>query len=270
MNAWEKIDAIMLLAKKAGSIEGLTFSHEYLGLCSDLELDRLLVALKSTARPSTTQMSDNELPKQDLLKKILSQTTNDNDHIALMAIRKANTILKDAGWTWEKLIEGKIRVAENPFANLRKPPGGSGEAGEPPAPPRRPAPPPPRQVWTDLDGKIHYSAQACDLANDAIWARRKAAAKPKPAPSVFPTIGSQFPNKFANHCHCCGNWVDQQHGFIFKPHDILTTQQNPNAYVWGKSKWAVVCKPCNTKQNLTLSHAPAQKIGGPANLADLI
>lgn len=212
-----------------------------------------------------------ELPKQELLKKILGQTTSDNDNVALMAMRKANELLREAGWDWNRLIDGKIRVAENPFANLKRPPMSASikpthvpepDDYDPPA--KQPAPPPrPKpQTWTDLDGNTHTSQNDCNLANQAITARRKAAAA-KTVQAGMPTIGSSHVNKFANNCHCCGTWVDQHLGFIFKPasHKGVTN--------WPTSKWAVVCKPCNNDPNLTVRGVAAPKKGGPATLADL-
>jgi hypothetical protein len=223
------------------------------------------------ARPSTTQMSDEELPVAKL-KKIMGQTTSDNDNVALMAVRMANKFLNDNGWSWDRLLEGKIKVAENPFANLKKPPAQPGrgvpDVPDPPAPPPPPRRPP---TYADIEGNTWPTAAEAQASNNRIRQARQAKANPppKPPPSVFPTIGSQFANKFANSCYCCGQWTDQSLGFIFKPHDILTAQKNPNANNWGKSKWAVVCKPCNNKQNLVLDHRQAPKVGGPASLADL-
>ena len=66
-------------------------------------------------------MSDNELPKQVLLIKLMGMTTSSNDAEALVALRKANELLKSAGWDWQKLIEGKIKVIEDPFSKIATP-----------------------------------------------------------------------------------------------------------------------------------------------------
>lgn len=222
---------------------------------------------KSTnSRPSTTKMSEeNELPV-DKLKKIMGQTTSDNDNIKLMAINMANKFLADNGWTWDRLLEGKIKIAANPFGNLRAPPATKTRDREAAAPP----PPPPKPKYRDLDGYFHDTIWERDNANKRIQAerdrkaaeaRRKAAAEAA-KPKIFPTIGSQHPNKFANNCHCCGDWVDQYVGFIFKPSDHNTA--------WPKSKWAVVCKTCNNKVGLTVTSYPAPTLGrGPAKIDDL-
>lgn len=83
----------------------------------------------------------------DLLIKIMSMTTSDNDGQALVAMRKANEQLKKWGWTWESILRGKISVAANPFVNvamedlLKK-------AEQPQPPPwRAPPPPNPSHTW---------------------------------------------------------------------------------------------------------------------------
>jgi hypothetical protein len=62
-----------------------------------------------------------ELPKQELLIKLMGMTTADNDGEALNALRKANALLRNAGWDWRKLIEGKITVVEDPFKTIDTP-----------------------------------------------------------------------------------------------------------------------------------------------------
>lgn len=93
------------------------------------------------------------IPKQELLIKLLSLTASDNDAEALSALRKATKILNDSGWTWERLIHGKITVIADPFASLATPPTPERQ-NAPPAPPRpMPAAPrpytytQPRQTW---------------------------------------------------------------------------------------------------------------------------
>lgn len=62
-----------------------------------------------------------EIPKQELLVKLLMMTTSSNDGEALTAIRKANELLKTQGWDWVKLIAGKITIVEDPFKDLAMP-----------------------------------------------------------------------------------------------------------------------------------------------------
>jgi hypothetical protein len=94
-----------------------------------------------------------QLPKQDLLLKMLNMTTHENDNQALVAIRKANALLESAGWTWDKLLSGKITVVADPFSNLQRPEdrpryagGSSGGSNYTPPPP--PPPQPVRAAWT--------------------------------------------------------------------------------------------------------------------------
>lgn len=89
-----------------------------------------------------------ELPKQEQLIKLLAMTTSTNDAEALAFMRKANALLAAAGWDWEKLIRGKIRVLEDPFKSIAEPPPAPPPARTPP--PRQPQPqtrPQPRP-WT--------------------------------------------------------------------------------------------------------------------------
>lgn len=160
---------------------------------------------------------DSSLQKQDLLLKMLNMTTSDNDGITLVAIRKANKLLADSGWSWEKLLLGKITIVEDPFkaaspfdTMLKE------RAASPP-----PSPPPPKyEPYTPP-----YTPP------------------PRPKPTIncprdvkLTAVGTKG-NNYANSCYCCGDWVDVQSGFIFRPSDITPSAHN---------KWAVVCKPCNT------------------------
>ena len=152
------------------------------------------------------RMTDpNQLPKQELLIKLLRMTTSDNDGEALTALRKANAFLTAAGWDWEKLILGKIRIIEDPFKNLSTPPTNSvrgtyGTTPPAPAPQSFTQPPPfrpaPRQTWP---------------------------------------LGIQ-PNRFAGFCYCCGQEVVANTGLIFKP-----SQYNAQA----SSDWKIACPTCN-------------------------
>jgi hypothetical protein len=156
-----------------------------------------------------------ELPKQELLIKLLNMTTAE-DNVALVAVRKANALLADAGWTWEQLLRGKITVVEDPFNNLGNPFAAAGPVSRPTTPPPQPARP------------------------------RAPTPPPQPKPAFaqnIPFVGSNMnrigiaPNKFLARCYCCGIEVPAQHGLWFRP-DAL----NPAA----PSKISVVCTPCST------------------------
>ena len=47
-----------------------------------------------------------ELQKHHLLLKLLKMTTSDNDGECLVSIRKANGLLREAGWDWDRLLAG--------------------------------------------------------------------------------------------------------------------------------------------------------------------
>src|SRR5580765_1397679 len=123
-----------------------------------------------------------DVPKQELLLKLLKMTTNDNDPEALAALRKANTLLKSAGWDWDMLIHAKIRIIEDPFKNLGVPaaarPTMSAAASPSPTGSVPPRPPVQKTTWP---------------------------------------LGIN-PNRFAGWCYCCGIEVVANAGIIFKPH----------------------------------------------------
>lgn len=186
-----------------------------------------------------------EVPKQDMLLKLLKMTTSDNDGEALVAIRKANSLLKAASWDWDKLIAGKIKVVADPFAgvnarfnNVNKPPPPPN-----PQPQARPYSPPPP-------------------GGSAPHAQARAARQPPQPPKPL----SSKPNIFPNACYVCGDWVAAQDGFIFDPAKV-----NRNA----KSKWHCLCKKCvaTDPNNIYAMPAPrkrpaAQPQATP-NLSDL-
>jgi hypothetical protein len=149
-----------------------------------------------------------ELPKQELLIKLLGMTTA-GDNEALVAIRKANALLTAAGWSWEQLIRGKITIVEDPFNSIDNLFEVKPTATAAPTPPRRPQAPTPS----------------------------------KPAPVDNPFMASPrtrigiAPNKFLARCYCCGVEVVTGAGFWFRPNAL-----NPAA----PDKISVVCTPCST------------------------
>ena len=129
-----------------------------------------------------------DIPRQELLVKLMNMTTSDNDGEALTALRKANGLLRTAGWDWTKLIEGKIKIMPDPFAGL----------GVPAAPIRandRPAgSTPPRSTYSP----------------------------PPPPPTRKPQtwpLGIK-PNSYAGWCYCCGKEVLANSGIIFRPNQF--------------------------------------------------
>jgi hypothetical protein len=132
---------------------------------------------------------DSVLPRQELLTKLLKMTTSANDGEALAAMRKANDLLARAGWDWDRLIAGKIRIVEDPFKNLQTPTGPTPASKSRPAyAPTPPMPPPPPQ-------------------------------RPQTTPHTWP-LGIN-PNRFASFCYCCGHEVVTNAGVLFRPSSIV-------------------------------------------------
>lgn len=177
-----------------------------------------------------------ELPKQELLIKLLNMTTAE-DNVALVAVRKANALLSDAGWTWEQLLRGKITIVEDPFNHLD-----NMFAAKPPTPTARPTAPP----------------------------RPRAPSPPPPPPKQnIPFTGSNMnrigiaPNKFLSHCYCCGVEVVAGAGLFFTP-----SRLNPVA----PDKIHVVCAPCSTSGTIYANptgQRPSKK-RGKADIHSLI
>ena len=158
-----------------------------------------------------------ELPKQELLVKLLGMTASSNDGEALVAIRKANRLLAEAGWSWDQLIRGKITIVEDPFNRLDDIFSQPAVTATPPTTPRRPAaqptppprPGPPRPPFVQDVPFTASNRQRIGIA----------------------------PNKFLARCYCCGVEVVTGAGFWFRPDGL-----NPAA----PNKIHVVCTPCST------------------------
>jgi len=174
--------------------------------------------------------------KQELLIKLLRMTASPNDGEALVALRKANTLLATAGWDWDKLINGKITVVADPFNNLADP-FATRPASAPPPPPARPA---------------AYRAPPQPSAASILF-------KATPAQ---PISHHSRVNKFVGFCYCCGVEVVTNAGRIFVP-----ANYNPAA----SAKIHVICIPCTTSGTI-YSHPTGQRIRkrGRVNISDLI
>lgn len=81
-----------------------------------------------------------ELPKHELLIKLMKMTSAE-DPVALIAIRKANKMLSENGWDWERLLKGKITIIADPFSTPAPAFNVQTKKASPPPPPK-PAPPP--------------------------------------------------------------------------------------------------------------------------------
>ena len=172
-----------------------------------------------------------DLPKHQLLLKLLKMTTSDNDGECLVSIRKANGVLRDAGWDWDRLLSGKIKVIGDPFNGVAGPINrGAGD--------RRPPPPP------------TFNRPA---AAPSAPPRPAPAAPPRPAtppPPPRPKINSTKENIFPGPCYCCGAHVPAKVGYIFDPSKL-----NPRA----KKKWHPVCHTCNQAHYPNIGATPAPK-----------
>lgn len=166
-----------------------------------------------------------ELPKQQLLIKLMGMTGSANDGEALVALRKATALLTSAGWTWERLIEGKIKVVENPFKS--------------------------DNPFANRERVVRQQGPAPQPQSAPQWANP---AQPKPVGPIFHTASPTNPlntikNKFAGFCYCCGKDTPAGAGFIFDPWGYVPA---------AKSKWEVACTPCNTSG--TVYSTPAAPI----------
>ena len=153
--------------------------------------------------------------------KLLKMTTSSNDGEALTAIRMANDLLGAVGWDWDKLIEGKIRVIEDPFKNLGTPSAVRANSQATPA-----------------GGFPNHFNNG--VGGNAPPPKTAYAPKPPPPPPPRGSVASPIsstPNRFPGFCWCCGVEKLPTEGFIFKP--------TPN-----HTKWEVICTPCNTSATI--------------------
>jgi len=189
-------------------------------------------------------VAETELPKQDLLLKLLKMTTATNDGECLNAIRKANSVLTSAGWDWDKLIAGKIRVVADPFAGVRAPVNTPHGTYRPTPPPVGAPTPPYAQPYAGMKPAPHSPPP------------------PPRQPAPKAPISTKA-NIFPGFCYSCGVAVPASDGLVFDP-----AHHNPRA----KSKWQIICKSCvNIAPHHVLPNAaPRQKqTKTTPNLSDL-
>lgn len=113
-------------------------------------------------------MAETVIPKQELLIKLLGLAASDNDAEALSALRKATKLLNDSGWTWERLIHGKITVVADPFASLATPPTAERQSAPPPPTPPRPTPTASRPYFTPPQPRATYKPRSRKPTLDSI------------------------------------------------------------------------------------------------------
>lgn len=170
-------------------------------------------------------MADSPMPKQELLLKLLNMTTAAEDTVAVIAIRKANELLRANGWDWEKLLAGKIKVVADPWGpKVEKPkpdtaPDNSFYAkpwsyqAPPRTAPRPASPPPPPPAWK---GQATWYDQTPEhpFYNPVAGNYQR---RPYVAAAPSPSIASTRSNMYGGHCYCCGVYVDSGKGWLFKP-----------------------------------------------------
>jgi hypothetical protein len=182
-----------------------------------------------------------ELPKQDMLRKLLKMTASPNDGEALVAVRKANELLRSAGWDWDKLLDGKIRIAADPFANLGNPhnPAAATQQAPPPPPPRPAPPPPPRPPQPPPPPPPP----------------RQPAPPPRPFEPWSHRSTNGQSNIYPGNCYCCGVAMDAKDGKLFVPTDF-----NKHASVGKKP----ICLKCDADRHAFIDNRPAAKKGKPS------
>lgn len=124
-----------------------------------------------------------------LLIKMMKMTTAE-DNIALVAIRKANEVLKREGWDWEALLRSKVTIIGDPFAGIDRPAAPKKPPPQAPvrpqAPPPRPTRQPPQQPVTkytciDCGQRVNWTrntvCNACDAKRQSYAAKAAQTAK---------------------------------------------------------------------------------------------
>lgn len=97
----------------------------------------------STGAPHMNGHSTPSPPSENFLTrliKIMGRSTSSNDNEALVALRMANTYIKDSGATWEDILKGRITIVADPFTSIPEAPS----RDEPPPPPPFRQPPQPK------------------------------------------------------------------------------------------------------------------------------
>jgi hypothetical protein len=190
-----------------------------------------------------------DLPKQELLIKLLKMTTSPNEGEALIAMRKANALLTSAGWDWDKLIQGKIKVIEDPFKSVGEPYNpGAGNRTAPPPPSRTPQAPPP--AAPQPPPRPQYTPPSPPR-------------QPPPPPKPFEPYSHQTTNGQTNiypgNCWACGHSVDARAGKLFIPSQFVS---GISAKLVGVKK--IICDSCDKDRFANISSRPAPQPSAPA------
>lgn len=186
----------------------------------------------------------------DLLIKILRMTESENDHLALTAVRRANSHLAKLGASWDDLLRGRVRIIADPFASINI----SQAAVNPNRnQPFSPPPPPPRGPISPIPTAPPQHHPASPRAQTATPPRPKAqpqqpqqptAMKPAPGSPALAgdTLERTIVNRFEGTCPKCKNRVPIGEGLA---------QQYKN-HVLGRDYWITEhalgkCGPIRTR-----------------------
>ena len=234
----EHLRQLIIKMHAAGAYIDPTILSAYVQKTGDYDLSNINIPPRSSSSSEPrkpTVSTERELPKQELLLKLLKMTTSDNDGECLTAIRKVNTLLTTNGWDWDKFVAGKIKIVENPFVGLGTPPRPSvtrpvGPATPPNPHTTRPFSPPPM------------------------------------APLQGQKVRSLGTNKFADSCYCCGIDVIAGAGGFFKRADNNLNAANANP----RSLFSVVCASCDGHKLIWDQPAARQRKRGQTSINDLM
>jgi hypothetical protein len=89
-----------------------------------------------------------------LFIKLMKMTTATVDTEAILAMRKANAMLRANGHDWEQLLKGKITIVNDPFGSIPTPPPPTAAPAPKPPPPPPPPPQRSRRDQYEVDGWI--------------------------------------------------------------------------------------------------------------------
>lgn len=172
------------------------------------------------------------------LIKLMKMTTSSHDGEALVAMRKANDELRRLGWDWDTILTGKIKIVENPFVNMRRPPDSvmGTRNGSVPQKPKQPA----------------YDPFSFDNGNV-----RGATPPPQQPPQWRPLalpVNSSHTTAYDGNCYCCGNWMLKGDGRLFNPSHWNQAAQN---------KRVPICSACNSNPTLVVPPCSARRKSPP-------
>lgn len=167
-----------------------------------------------------------ELNKLELLIKVMKMTTATEDTVSLVALRKANAMLKAEGWDWDRLLRGKVKVISDPFgpSAVKAPPMDFGRPTASSTPPRpqpapRPQPQPQAAPWTQAQPRTGRATGA-NFSAQPPWPQQNT-----------PNPGLAKENVYAGNCRGCSNYVGVRAGKVVK---------QGNA-------WKLFCVACSNK-----------------------